>query len=106
MYYKFRPVFEDSSLQGMVLIVGELELISRDNIRFDEVMDARIARTRAEGIWGHDDYKLLLHYANENIESLDVGTIADKEEVNMEVSRKIYDRVGTGVVVPAVAAPE
>ena len=99
--YKFRPVIEDNSLQGTILILGEL--IGRDNIGFDEVMDAR---TRAEGIWGHDDYKLLLRYANENIESVVVGTIADQEEVNMEVSRNIYDRVGTGNVVPAVIATE
>ena len=79
--YKFRPVAEDKSLQGTVLILEDLELIGRDNSGFDEVMDAR---TREEGIWDHNDYKLLLRYANENIESVDVGTIADQEEVNME----------------------
>ena len=102
-YYKFRPVAEDKSLQGTVLILGDLELIGRDNIRFDEVMDAR---TREEGVWDYDDYKLLLRYANEDIEAIDMGKIAVKEVVNIEVSRKIYDRVGTGVVVPVVAAPE
>ena len=45
------------------------------------------ARTRAEGVWGYDDYKLLLRYADVNIESVDVATLADQEEVNIEVSR-------------------
>ena len=102
-YYSYRPLAEDTSLQGTILILGELELIGRENIGFDEVMDAR---TREEGVWDYDDYKLLLRYANEDIEAVDVGTIAAQYVVNIEVSRKIYDRVGTGVVVPAVAAPE
>ena len=46
-YYKFRPVIEDNSLQGTIFILGELELIGRDNIGFDKVM---AARTRAEGL--------------------------------------------------------
>ena len=52
------------------------------------------------------DYKLMLRYTNINIESVDVATIADQEEVNMDVSRKIYDRVGSTPVVPVVIAPE
>ena len=47
-----------------------------------------------------------MRYANEDIEAVDVGTIVAQVVVNIEVPRKIYDRVGTGVVVPAVAAPE
>ena len=78
-------------------------MVGRDNIGFDEVMDAR---TRVEGAWGYDEYKLILRYTDVNIESVDVATIADQEEVNMEVSRKIYDRVGSTIVVTAVIAPE
>ena len=78
-------------------------MVGRDNIGFDKVMEAR---TRVEGACGYDDYKLLLRYTNVNIESVDVATIADQEEVNMDVSRKIYDRVGSSVVVPAAVAPE
>ena len=40
------------------------------------------------------------------IESVDVATIADQEEVNMDVSRKIYDRVGSTPVVPVIVAQE
>ena len=35
-----------------------------------------------------------------------MGTIEAPEFVNIEVSRKIYDRVGAGVVEPAVVAPD
>ena len=52
------------------------------------------------------DYKLMLRYTNINIESVDVATIADQEEVNMDVSRKIYDRVGSTPVVPVIVAQE
>ena len=47
-----------------------------------------------------------MRYTNVNIESVDVVTIADQEEVNMDVSRKIYDRVGSAPVAPVVAPPE
>ena len=51
-------------------------MVGRDNIGFDEVMDAR---TRVEGAWGYDEYKLILRYTDVNIESVDVATIADQE---------------------------
>ena len=78
-------------------------MIGRDNIGFDEVMDAR---ARDEDDWDFEDYKLLLRYADEDIESVDVGTIAAQEVINIEVSRKIYDRVGANIVAPAVVAPD
>ena len=78
-------------------------MVGRDNIGYDEVMEAR---TRVEGAWGYDDYKLLLRYTNVNIKSVDVATIADQEEVNMDVSRKIYDRVGSTHGVPVIVAQE
>ena len=53
------------------------------------------ARARDEDDW---DFEV--------IESVDVGTIAAKEVINIEVSRKIYDRVGANVVAPAVVAPD
>ena len=77
-YYKFKPGVEDDSLKGTVLILGELVMVARDNIGFDELMEA-------------------------NIESSDVATIADQEVVNMDVSRKIYDRVESTNVAPVVA---
>ena len=78
-------------------------MIGRDDIGFDELMEAR---TRDEGAWEHDDYKLLMRYTDVNIESADVATFADQDEVNMDVSRKIYDRVGSAPVGPVVAPPE
>ena len=51
-------------------------MVGRDNIGFDELMEAR---TRVEGAWGYDDYKLLLRYTNVNIESVDVAKIADQK---------------------------
>ena len=56
-YYKFKPGVNDDSLKGAVLILGELVMIGRDDIGFDELMEAR---TRGEGAWEHDDYKLLM----------------------------------------------
>ena len=64
------------------------------------------ARARDEGVWNYDDYKLLSRYPDEDIEAVDVGTIATQEVVNIEVSRKIYGSVGTWVVVPALVAPD
>ena len=37
-YYKFKPGVEDDSLKGAVLILGELVMIGRDDIGFDELM--------------------------------------------------------------------
>ena len=47
-----------------------------------------------------------MRYTNVYIESVAVATIADQEGVNMDVSRKIYDRVGSSPVVSVVVAPE
>ena len=47
-----------------------------------------------------------MRYTNVNIESVDVATIANQEEVNMDVSRKIYDMVGSNPVIPVVVGPE
>ena len=44
-YYKFKPGIEDDSLKGTVLILGELVMVGRENIGFDELMEAR---TRVE----------------------------------------------------------
>ena len=75
-YYKFKPGVDDDSLKGTFLILGELVMIGRDDIGFDELMEAR---TRDEGAWEHDDYKLLMRYTDVNIKSADVATIADQE---------------------------
>ena len=78
-------------------------MIGRGNFGFDEVMDAR---ARDEDDWDFEDYKLLLRYADEDIETVDVGTIAAQEVINTEMSRKIYDQVGANIVTPAVVAPD
>ena len=57
-------------------------MIARDNLGYERLMEAR---ARNYGAWQFDDYKLLMRYTDLNI--------AEQEEINMEVSRKIYDRV-------------
>ena len=49
---------------------------------------------------------MLIRYTDLNIESGDVAIIAEQEEINMEVSRKIYDRIGSAPVAPVIAPPE
>ena len=102
-YYKYRPGVADSSLKGAVLILGELVILARDNMGFERLMDAR---ARNDGVWQYDDYKLLMRYTDLDIESGDVKIITEQEEINMEVSRKIYDRIGSAPVAPVVAPPE
>ena len=74
----------------------------RANIEFDEIMDAR---EKDDDGWDFEDYKLLLRYADDDIEPVDVGAIAAQEVINIEVSRKIYDRISANLIPPAVVAP-
>ena len=102
-YFRYKAVADDRSIQGTRIILGELELIGRANIGFDEIMDAR---EKDDDGWDYEDYQLLLRYAEEDIEPVDVGTIAAQEAINIEVSRKVYDRISANSIPPAVVAPD
>ena len=78
-------------------------MIARDDMGFERLMEAR---ARDDGAWQHDDYKLQMRYTDLNIESGDVAIIAEQEEINMDVSRKIYDRIGSAPMAPVVSPPE
>ena len=82
------------------MILRELELIDRAN---NEIMDAK---GKEDDDWDYEDFKLLLCYAEVDIESVDVRTIAAQEAINIEISRKVYDRISANSIPPAVVAPD
>ena len=86
LYLKYKAVVEDKSLQGTHVILGDLEMIDRANIGFDEIV---IAKDKEDDDWDHGDFLLLLRYADVDIEAIDVGIVAGQEATNIENSRKV-----------------
>ena len=80
LYFKYKAVVEDKSLQGTRVILGDLEMIDRANIGFDEIM---IAKDKEDDDWDHGDFLLLLRYADVDIEAIDVGIVAVQEATNI-----------------------
>ena len=102
LYFKYKAV--DTSLQGTQVILGDMELVDRANIGFDEIMTAK---DKADDEWDHDDFLLLLQYTDVDIEGNDVGLVAAQEILNIETSRNIYDRFARETVhPPAVVLPD
>ena len=97
LYFKYKAVDEDTSLQGTRVILGDMELVDRANIGFDEIMTAK---DKADDEWDHDDFLVLLQYTDVDIEGNDVGLVAAQEILNIETSRKIYDRFARETVRP------
>ena len=53
-YFKYKAVAEDRSLQGTRVILGDLEVIDRANIGFDEIM---IAKEKENDDWDLEDFQ-------------------------------------------------
>ena len=102
-YYKYRPGGDDLSRKGAVLMLGEPERVIRDNMAFERVL---AAWARNDVVWRYEDYQLLMRFTDLDIEAGDVPIDAEQEEIKMEVSRKMYDIIGSAPVVPVATPPD